>query len=89
MIDHIAKMSVSAPVNVAVSETSKRSGCWDGASLVHSSLWFVLPSIPFFIIPALNQSGRSFLLSMLVALIATAASDIILAATPNKFGNSL
>ena len=57
------------------------------AALARSTVWFVLPSLPFFLIlPALLQMGRSFWVSMAIALIVTAACYMILTAILNKFG---
>jgi hypothetical protein len=57
------------------------------AALARSTVWFVLPSLPFFLIlPALLQMGRPFWVSMAFALIVTAVCYMILAAILNKFG---
>jgi hypothetical protein len=57
------------------------------AALARSTVWFVLPSLPFFLIlPALLQMGRPFWVSMAIALIVTAACYMILAAILNKIG---
>lgn len=57
------------------------------AALARSTFWFVLPSLPFFILlPWLLHSGRSFALSMIVALLFTALAYLILAFLLQKFG---
>ena len=57
------------------------------AALARSTVWFVLPSLPFFIVlPVLLQAGRSFATSITAALLTTAICYIGLAALLQKFG---
>ncbi len=57
------------------------------AALARSTLWFVLPSLPFFIVlPALLHAGRSFATSMTAAFLTAAVCYIGLAALLQKFG---
>lgn len=57
------------------------------AALAKSTLWFVLPSLPFFIVlPFLLQHGRSFAVSMIVALLSAATCYVVLAAILHKLG---
>jgi hypothetical protein len=56
-------------------------------SLARSTLWFVLPTLPFFLIlPAMMQAGRGFWLSMVVAAVATAGCYMAVAALLSKMG---
>jgi hypothetical protein len=57
------------------------------AALARSAVWFVLPSLSFFIVlPAMLGAGRSFILSMAVALAVTATCYLIMASVLQKFG---
>jgi hypothetical protein len=57
------------------------------AALARSTVWFVVPSLPFFVIlPVMLQTGRSFWMSMGAALISTAISYVIVAAILKQFG---
>jgi hypothetical protein len=57
------------------------------AALARSTVWFVLPSLAFFIVlPLMLGAGRSFVVSMAVALALTAACYVIMASVLQKFG---
>ena len=57
------------------------------AALSRSTLWFVLPSLAFFIVlPSMLGTGRPFGFCMAVALAVTALCYVILALGLSKFG---
>jgi hypothetical protein len=57
------------------------------AALAKSTLWFVIPSLPFFVVlPWMLQSGRSFVVSMLVAATVAAVAYILTGLILQKVG---
>lgn len=57
------------------------------AVLAKSTLWFVIPSLPFFLVlPWMLQSGRSFPVSMLVAATVAAIAYILTGLILQKVG---
>lgn len=55
--------------------------------LAKSTLWFVIPSLPFFVVlPWMLQSGRAFAVSMLVAAAVAAVAYLLAALILDKFG---
>jgi hypothetical protein len=57
------------------------------AALARSTLWYVLPSLIFFLLlPLLLKAGRTFGTSMGIALSATAAGYVIMSFILNKAG---
>lgn len=57
------------------------------AALARSTVWFVVPSLAFFIVlPLMLGAGRSFVVSMVFALAVTAASYLIMASVLQKYG---
>ena len=57
------------------------------AALARSTVWFVLPSLAFFVaLPLMLGAGRSFVMSMTVALAITAGCYVIMASVLQKFG---
>ena len=60
------------------------------AAFARSTLWFVLPSLAFFLVlPLLLKSGRTFATSMATALGATAACYFLMAFILGKAGIKL
>ena len=57
------------------------------AALAKSTLWFVIPSLPVFVVlPWMLQSGRSFVVSMLAAATVAAVAYILTALILQKVG---
>jgi Na+-driven multidrug efflux pump len=57
------------------------------ATLARSTVWFVLPSLPFFVVlPLMLQAGRSFAMSMSVSLLTAACCYVLMAFILGKFG---
>jgi hypothetical protein len=60
------------------------------AGLATSTLWFVLPSLLFFLtLPLLLKLGRSFWISLALSLIATGLGYIVMAQVLKKYGVKL
>lgn len=60
------------------------------AALASSTLWFVLPSLTFFLVfPALLKAGRGFTLSMLLSLVLMGCCYFGLSLVLKRFGINL